>query len=67
MSVHQIMKSDCIISCVPYKVKADAIRATLEEAVTPAIPATILKTHPNWSLYLDQASASEIQGRSRAI
>ncbi|WP_274653484.1 glucosamine-6-phosphate deaminase [Paenibacillus humicola] len=61
MSVHQIMKSDCIISCVPHKVKAGAIRSALEQPVTPAIPATILKTHPNWSLYLDQASASESQ------
>ncbi|KIL38189.1 glucosamine-6-phosphate deaminase [Gordoniibacillus kamchatkensis] len=63
MSVHQIMQSDCIISCVPHKVKAGAVRATLEQEVTPAVPATILKTHPNWSLYLDRASASEIQGR----
>lgn len=63
MSVHQIMQSDCIISCVPHKVKAGAIRATLEDEVTPEIPATILKTHPNWSLYLDRASASEIQGQ----
>jgi glucosamine-6-phosphate deaminase len=63
MSVHQIMQSDCIISCVPHKVKAGAIRSTLEQPVTPAIPATILKTHPNWSLYLERASASEIQGQ----
>lgn len=47
-------------SRVPYKVKANAIRLTMENGVTDRIPATMLKTHPNWSLYLDRESASLI-------
>lgn len=60
MTVHQIMQSRAIISCVPYHVKAKAIQQTLASEVTNRIPATILKTHPNWMLYLDRESASRV-------
>lgn len=58
MSVFRIMQSKKIISVVPYAVKANAVKKTLESEVTPVIPATILKTHPDWELYLDKDSAS---------
>jgi glucosamine-6-phosphate deaminase len=61
MTVKQIMKCEQIISCVPYKVKAKAIHGTLRSPeVTNMIPATILKTHPNWTLYIDSESASMV-------
>lgn len=60
MTVHQILQSQAIISCVPHKVKAHAVKQTLESDVTNRIPATILKTHPNWTLLLDQKSASAL-------
>lgn len=58
MSVHQIMMCRSVVSVVPRAVKADAIRKTFESAVSPMIPATLLKMHPNWSLYLDSDSAA---------
>jgi glucosamine-6-phosphate deaminase len=58
MTVHQIMLSRAIVSCVPFAVKADAIKKTMENEVTNQIPATILKTHPQFALFLDQDSAS---------
>ena len=58
MSVQKIMQSEKIISVVPYAVKAKAVKMTLESAVTEMVPATILKTHPDWELYLDKESAS---------
>jgi len=58
MSVHQIMQSKVILSCVPRDVKAMAIKQTLESDVTPLVPATILKTHANWTLFVDQDSAA---------
>ncbi|TJY44577.1 glucosamine-6-phosphate deaminase [Cohnella pontilimi] len=64
MSVHQILQSDCIISCVPQKVKAEAVRATVEQPVSPAIPSTALRSHPDWTLYLDTESASALKGRA---
>jgi glucosamine-6-phosphate deaminase len=61
MTVRQIMKCEKIISVVPYKVKAQAVHDTLTaESVTNMIPATVLKTHPDWTLYLDNDSASMI-------
>jgi len=60
MTVKQIMKSKHIVSCVPRKSKAKAIGLTFHNAVDPNVPATMLKTHSDWSLYLDRESAAEI-------
>lgn len=54
MTVKQIMRCNTIISCVPFAVKADAIRRVLTaEKPDPRVPASILKTHPDFHLYLD--------------
>jgi len=58
ISAYEIMQSKVIISAVPHSQKAKAVKDTLENDATNRIPATMLKTHPNWSLYLDKASAS---------
>jgi len=58
MTVYRIMQSKVIISIVPHRQKAKAIFDTLNNDPTPDIPATILKTHPDWTLYLDNNSAS---------
>lgn len=60
MCVKQIMASKVIISCVPHGVKAEAVKNTLEREVCPEVPATILKTHPDWNLFLDTESAKGI-------
>lgn len=58
MSVRQILKSRLIICTVPDQRKAEAVRRTLHGPVTPDVPASILQTHPDCRLFLDQASAS---------
>lgn len=58
VTVHQIMQSQVIVSAVPHRVKADAIKRTLTSEVTNMIPATKLKEHPNVTLFLDSDSAS---------
>jgi glucosamine-6-phosphate deaminase len=60
MSVWQIMQCRTIISVVPHLVKADAVTKTLTSKITNNIPATILKQHPDWHLFLDQNSVSGI-------
>ncbi len=67
MSVHRIMQSRCILSAVPHAVKAAAIRATLGGAPSPTLPATILKTHPDMTLFLDKNSASLTDPRVLAL
>ncbi|MBE6778603.1 MAG: glucosamine-6-phosphate deaminase [Ruminococcaceae bacterium] len=59
MSVKQIMKCREIVSCVPYAVKADAVKKTLAEPLSNMTPATMLKTHPAFTLYIDADSAAE--------
>jgi len=59
ITVKQILKCRHIISAVPYKVKAQAVYNTLTALeATPMIPSTILKSHGDFSLYLDDDSAS---------
>ncbi|MFC5469878.1 6-phosphogluconolactonase [Cohnella suwonensis] len=66
MTVSSIMSCRKIISCVPHEVKADAVGRTLAtEETTPEVPASILKTHPDWSLHLDSGSASRLPIRVR--
>ena len=61
MTTYQIMQCQRIISCVPYKVKAEAVENTLKsKEVTNMIPATLLKTHPDFILYVDENSAAGI-------
>jgi glucosamine-6-phosphate deaminase len=62
MSVNQIMQSKKIISAVPHAVKAQAIKQTLENDITPEIPATILKSHDDWTLVLERDSAVYVNG-----
>ena len=58
MSVQQILKSKEIIAVVPDSRKAQAIKACFEGEVSPMAPASILRTHPNTTIYLDKNSAA---------
>lgn len=61
MTAYQIMQCKRIVSCVPYKVKAEAVENTIKATgVDNMVPATLLKTHPDFILYVDEDSASGI-------
>jgi len=60
MSVWQIMQCKSIISIVPHQVKADAVFKTFTSKLTNMVPATMLKQHNDFHLFLDQNSASGI-------
>lgn len=60
MTVYRIMQCKKIITCVPYAVKAEAVYQTLNNSLTNTVPATMLKQHADWSLYIDRDSASKI-------
>ena len=60
MSVHQIMQCKIIISSVPHLVKSDAIAMTFVSDLSNQVPATMLKQHPDWHLFLDRYSASKV-------
>ena len=58
MSVRQIMASTAIVCTVPDERKARAVQATVEGPITPDLPASILREHPQVTLLLDEAAAS---------
>ena len=58
MSVRQIMCSKEIIVVVPDTRKARAVRECLEGEISPMMPASILRNHPNATIYLDADSAA---------
>jgi glucosamine-6-phosphate deaminase len=60
MSIRQILKSRVIISVVPDARKAQAVKTCFEGPISPMAPASILRTHPNATVYLDRQSAALI-------
>ena len=54
MSVRQILKAREILAVVPGPRKAQAVKACFEGEIGPMAPASILRTHPNATVYLDQ-------------
>jgi glucosamine-6-phosphate deaminase len=58
MSVRQILKAKEIICIAPDARKANAVKASLEGEISPMTPASILRTHSNTTVYLDQHSAA---------
>ncbi|HVN18581.1 MAG TPA: glucosamine-6-phosphate deaminase [Dongiaceae bacterium] len=65
MSVRQILKAREIIAVVPEKRKAAAVKLCLEGEIRPSAPASILRQHPNTTIYLDQQSSSQLSERTR--
>ncbi|RPI22548.1 MAG: glucosamine-6-phosphate deaminase [Acidobacteria bacterium] len=58
MSVQQILKARHILCVIPDERKAKAVRDCFEGGVTNLHPGSILQTHPNCTVFLDQGSAS---------
>ena len=58
MSVNQILKSSEIICVVPDVRKARAVKLCFAGEISSMAPASILRTHPQATIYLDRESAS---------
>ena len=58
LTVPALLKPAHVLAVVPEQRKAEAVRAALQGPVTPNCPASILRTKPHVTLYLDQESAS---------
>jgi len=66
MSIRQILRTQAIICSVPDERKSRAVQATVEGPPSPAVPASILQSHPHTQLVLDQAAASRLSPESLA-
>ena len=56
MSARQILKAKELLAVVPDQRKAKAVKMCLEGEITPMAPASILRRHPNVTVYLDDNS-----------
>lgn len=63
MSIRQIMKTNELIAIVPGPNKAEAVQLCFHGPVTPMAPASILRTHPRATVYLDRDSAARLDPR----
>lgn len=60
LTIPAIMGCKTISCVVPDERKAEAVKNTINQEVSTACPATILRTHPDTVLFLDEAAASKL-------
>lgn len=60
MSVYQIMQCRHIVSAVPHSEKAWAVANALNHELTNKVPATMLKTHKDFRLFVDADSYANV-------
>ena len=61
LTIPALLRIPKLILSVPGSRKAAIVRRTLEEPISTACPATILRTHPDATIYLDRESAAELR------
>lgn len=58
ISIRQLLKAKAIVCVAPDSRKAAAVKRCLEGPISPLAPASIVRTHPNVTVYLDAGSAA---------
>jgi glucosamine-6-phosphate deaminase len=66
LTVPALLRVQKIIAAVPGSRKAEIIRRVVEEPISTNCPATILRTHPDATVYLDAESAARLDSRTFA-
>ena len=62
LTIPTLLRVPKLIASVPGSRKAKIMRAALEGPISTECPASILRTHPDATVYLDDESASELNG-----
>jgi glucosamine-6-phosphate deaminase len=62
LTIPTLFRVPKLIASVPGHRKATIVRRALEEPISTECPATLLRTHPDATLYLDYESAAELDG-----
>lgn len=61
MGIKNIMEAKRVVLIACGENKANAIRGLVEDEPTTALPASILSTHPDFTLIIDEAAASKLK------
>jgi glucosamine-6-phosphate deaminase len=62
LTIPTLLQVPTLVLSVPGRRKAVSVRRTLRDPISTQCPATILRTHPNVTIFLDEESASELDG-----
>lgn len=60
LTIPTLLRVPRLIATVPGERKAHIVRRALTEEISTRCPATVMRTHPNTTVYLDPASSVEI-------
>jgi glucosamine-6-phosphate deaminase len=60
ITIPALLRVPRLIVSVPGSRKAAIVRRSLTKSISTDCPATILRAHPNATIYLDEASAAEL-------
>lgn len=61
-----LFRAEAWVCVVPERRKAEAVRNALEGPISEACPSSIVRTHPNATVYLDAESAALLSARTAA-
>jgi glucosamine-6-phosphate deaminase len=62
LTIPTLFRVPKLIASVPGARKAEAVRRTLQDPISTNCPSTLLRTHPDVTIFLDTDSASELTG-----
>jgi glucosamine-6-phosphate deaminase len=60
LTIPTVFRVPKLIASVPGPRKAQVIRRTVHDPISTACPSTLLRTHPDVTVYLDTDSAAEL-------
>ena len=64
VTVNQILKANSIICVVPVQGKAKAVKCAVIGPISPSCPMSVLRTHANAQLFLDDLLTAFVDGES---
>lgn len=59
LTIPSLLRGESLICCVPGERKAEAVKAMLKGPIAESCPASVLRRHPDCTLYLDIDSAAD--------
>ena len=64
LTVPMLMSAKALVCTVPAATKAWAVKHTLTDEISEKCPATVLRRHPDATLFLDADSASMLERKA---
>jgi len=65
LTIPELLNANKLVVIVPTRAKAEAVKNTCDGRISTECPASILRTHKDVTLYLDEESASLINGYAK--